>query len=85
MDAGVNALRSASRVWSASAVAAMPAFAVVRDAVLGVGGGVKNISALFRVLNRGCEKSVRKRHQGVFFSESQGVSLEVDFRWYGSL
>src|SRR5208337_3826523 len=29
--------------------------------------------------------SVRKRHQGVFFSESQGVSLEVDFRWYGSL
>jgi hypothetical protein len=39
----------------------------------------------FRDLLRGCEKSVRKRHQGVFFSESQGVSLEVDFRWYGSL
>ena len=32
----------------------------------------------FRDLLRGCEKSVRKRHQGVFFSESQGVSLEVD-------
>jgi len=36
-----------------------------------------------RDLLRGCEKSVRKRHQGMFFSESQGVSLEVDFRWYG--
>ena len=35
-------------------------------------------------LNRGCEKSVRKRHQGVFFPPSQGVSLKVDFRWYGS-
>ena len=37
----------------------------------------------FRDLLRGCEKSVRKRHQGVFFSDYQGVSLEVDFRWYG--
>jgi len=47
-------------------------------------GSTYRVEGNFR-LNRGCEKSVRKRHQGVFFSESQGVSLEVDFRWYGSL
>ena len=43
-------------------------------------GSTYRVEGNFR-LNRGCEKSVRKRHQGVFFSESQWVSLEVDFRW----
>src|SRR5208337_2566828 len=43
-------------------------------------GSTYRVEENFR-LKRGCEKSVRKRHQGVFSSESQGVSLEVDFRW----
>ena len=44
MDAGVNAsalplLNVASLVGFGAVVAALPAFAVVRDAVLGIGGG----------------------------------------------
>ena len=53
MDAGVNAsalpaISVASLVGFGAVVAAMPAFTVVRDAVLGIGGGPRSCRSRWR-------------------------------------